>query len=716
MHHYIKELEQEPFDHEEFVERLAWRTVDVFKEDGINNFEPHLMYETFLQAIKDLQILQERQRKKCDKLEVICQEEENNHWQDIAQFQEKNKEAVVLFQDLDERINFVATKVIHLGDQLENINIPRSRAVEAHKLMCYFTEFLSPGPVISEVFTNKDELFEAADLIQKLHMIAQELPAAKFEEARKKIALKYDEIERSLIEELVKAHNVDDRSRMKEITSILSHFKAYSEGIDAFIQESQCTTISGKDIFKDILPLTQKNFVLMKEVFSSPEPVMAKFVLNIYHLKLQNYIGTVLSNHTDEDKYLINLMDLYTKTVQLSKDFSCFKMGTDDTYLSKLTHTIFQKYLDSYISTEVECLKRKCAHLLQQYYDSKDHQKKQLQTLGFQDLRRLVIANRAINNITQPDDYGGETFLSEELAICVLQESKVAFKRCQVLSRPSELPSNAFQIFEEISQCLIVQYVDYAIELGLQAIPSAESKTQQKIYFFDIVRQANVIVHLIDKHFTDCFIPLIVSTPKYGDYALKKKFHFSNLEQKLSNGIDRSINAMVGWIKIFLQNEQKKTDFKPDMDFDIMQQPTLSSQPCLKVVKYITDNLTHIRDSLDGRNREYVMTEFGCRFHRIIYEHLQTFQYNSTGAMCVICDINEYRKCIKELKSPLVDTLFDTLHALCNLLLVKPENLNQVCNGENLAPLEGSILLNFIQLRTDYKTQKLANFLKGITT
>lgn len=55
-----------------------------------------------------------------------------------------------------------------------------------------------------------------------------------------------------------------------------------------------------------------------------------------------------------------------------------------------------------------------------------------------------------------------------------------------------------------------------------------------------------------------------------------------------------------------------------------------------------------------------------------------------TGAMCAICDVNEYRKCMKELRSPLVTTLFDILHALCNLLLVKPENLKQVCTGETL--------------------------------
>jgi hypothetical protein len=63
--------------------------------------------------------------------------------------------SVNMFQELDERINYVATKVIHLGDQLESVNTPRSRAVEAQKLMNHFAEFLSPGPLLAEVFTDK---------------------------------------------------------------------------------------------------------------------------------------------------------------------------------------------------------------------------------------------------------------------------------------------------------------------------------------------------------------------------------------------------------------------------------------------------------------------------------------------------------------------------------------------------------------------------------
>jgi len=54
----------------------------------------------------------------------------------------------------------------------------------------------------------------------------------------------------------------------------------------------------------------------------------------------------------------------------------------------------------------------------------------------FQDLRRdlqAVIGTRANFNIAQIENYGGETFLSEEVAIALLQESKLAFRRCELV-------------------------------------------------------------------------------------------------------------------------------------------------------------------------------------------------------------------------------------------------------------------------------------------
>ena len=191
---------------------------------------------------------------------------------------------------------------------------------------------------------------EAADVILKLHLIAQELPSEKFDHAKKKISTKYHEIERNLIEEFVRAQDSEDAIRMKKLASILSHFKGYSQCVDAFIEQSQMSSFGGKDVFQEVIPMCTKNYKLMQQVFTNPEQVMAKFILNIYHLRLYKYVVAKLADRSDSEKYLSNLYDLYLKTAKLSADLKKSNMCTDEQYLIKLTRHIFHKHVEAYIT------------------------------------------------------------------------------------------------------------------------------------------------------------------------------------------------------------------------------------------------------------------------------------------------------------------------------------------------------------------------------
>lgn len=466
---------------------------------------------------------------------------------------------------------------------------------------------------------------------------------------------------------------------MKEIATILSQFKGYSQCVDAYIEQSQMTTYGGKDIFVGILPMCKHHHSIIKQVFSSPDQVMSKFILNIYQLKLNQFAQTKLEDKKNEEKYLKNLYDLYSRTMKLSGELQEFMTNSDDDLLSKLTNNIFAKHLLNYIDIEANCLEEKCRLELKRYYDGKNHQKKQTKRLT--DLTRdmqAFIGARTNINIAQIEDYGGETFLSEELAINLLQESKASLKRCRLLSKESELSTNIIRLADILLHKLLHEHVDYALELGVQAIP-VEGKSVPQIYFFDVVQKCNTIIHLLEKLYTASVIPCVISTSKYSECLQKKRTILETVETKLDTGLDRSLNSIVGWVKIYLQNEQKKNDFRPETDID-----TVASQACLTVVQTLNPIIRQIQTCVDGDNLSAIMTEFGVRLHRIIFEHLQQFQYNSAGAMCAICDVNEYRKCVKNLNNNLVIQLFDVLHALCNLLLVKQENLQEVCSGESL--------------------------------
>jgi len=742
---FISELEQEPFDGDEFIERIAWRaTADKF--DNPDKFDAKLLHEAFLYGLQELRAIKDNSQKKCDRLEEICKEEEKRHWKNVRELKEKFRQSINNFHSMDRRLDQVADKVHHLGQQLEVINRPRSKAAEAFKLLKQFCQFLdsSYDPNIDFSPSNYKAFFEDADVTHKLFVISQELPnIEKFEKTRERIENKYNLIERELIEEFVRAYRCDDKSQMKDIASIMFNFRGYNHCIDAFIDQSLMGVIIGsspldhRDGLSEILPLCERVQSIAIDVFKDPEEVMSKFLLNIYSGKLKDHIVHTMKIH-DQEKYLNELYNQFTRTTKLSKQIIDAKIiGSQD--LDLLTRRIFSDYLNDYFKTEVTSLRERCASVLNRYYESKNHQKKASTISSLQDIKNKITRAKNINisglaninvnigqlagiNITVSNDPlpPGETLLSEEVAISLLHEIKQALNRNKELSKPNEA-ENAVVIFDICLQHLCIDHLDYAIELSIELM-NLEQKAQPDLRFFDIVRQCNAICHLIEKQFMDCVLPQVSSPESKRFYVEcnKRKLQVLNqLEFKLNEGLEKSINFCINWIKITLNSEQKKSDFKPE-DEELPQ--TVSTAACSKVCKFVKVVISKILDCLDGENVHSVYTEFGLRFYKTIYEHVQKFEFNSIGGMVAISDVKAYSSAVrinpKEMNGKIpedkkVDDMFKVLHNLCNLWVVPPENLEQLCGDDGLSGVDQNTLNTFAQLRSDYRTsQRLMGPLK----
>uniref|UniRef100_S4RL40 Exocyst complex component 5 n=1 Tax=Petromyzon marinus TaxID=7757 RepID=S4RL40_PETMA len=699
------ELKNEPFDVDEYIERLAWRTPGGGTKGGVDGFDPRGLLEEFVGHIQELKILDERIQRRVEKLEASCQKEAKEYARKVQELQKGNQVAFQHFQELDEHISYVATKVCHLGDQLEGVNTPRQRAVEAQKLMRYFNEFLE-GNLTSEVFTDPSKIQEAADIIQKLHLIAQELPFDRFSAVKSRIASKYHDMECQLIQEFTTAQRNSDIGRMREVASVLLHFKGYSHCVDVYIKQCQESAYLRADVFEDAAQLCQRVNKQVGEVFSSPESVMARLVQNIYELKLQTYVRERLEEcrKADAEQYLTKLYDLYSRKF-ITGAKSGFEDGNDVGTIQHLQGSHGQcQVKGSHVEHGAGQIRPLVGCWSQCTYAAHRALKWSRCPPRIQDLKERIRQRTNLPLGTVIETHG-ETFLSQEVVVTLLQETKTAFERCHKLSDQSDLPKNAVKIFYILVDFLCVEHIDYALELGLSAIPSPDAKNAN-LYFLDVVQQANTVFHLFDKQFSDHLMPLVSASPKLTECLQKKKEVIEQMELKLDNGIDRNrtLNCMLGQTKQILNTEQKKTDFKPEDESVFQNQYT---NACVKVCAYVRSQVERIRQSMDGKNVETVLTEFGLRLHRLIYEHQQQFTYNSTGGMLAICDLTEYQKCAKEFQIPLVLQLFNSLHALCNLLVVAPDNLKQMCSGEQLSALDRSVLHAFVQLRVDYKSARL---------
>lgn len=742
---FVSELEQDPFDGHEFIERIAWRaTADKF--DSPDKFDAKLLHDAFLYGLQELRAIKDNHQKKCDRLEEICKEEEKRHWKNVRELKERFRQSINNFHSMDNRLDTVANKVHHLGQQLELINRPRSRAAGAYKLLKQFGEFLDPSynPNVTFSVSNKKGFFEDADVIHKLYLISQELPKTdKFEKSREKIEHKYNMMERELIEEFVRAYRCDDKSQMKEIATIMSNFKGYNQCIDAFIEQSLMGVIIGsspldhRDGFSEILPLCEKIQIIVREVFKNPEEVMSKFLLNIYTGKLKDHIVHVMKIH-DQEKYLNELYNQFTKTNRLSNQIISAKiMGSRD--LEMLTRRIFSEYLSTYFKTEVTSLRERCAGILNRYYESKNHQKKATSISSLQDIKAKFsraknlnisgLANINVNigqlagiNITVANDPPppGETLLSEEVAISLLHEVKQALNRSKELSKPNEA-ENALELFDVQLQHLCIEHIDYAIELSKELL-NLEQKSQPDLRFFDIVRQCNAICHLIEKQFIDCVQPQVTKTESkkcYAECVKRKRQVLDQLELKLNDGLEKSISASINWIRSTLNSEQKKTDFKPENEELALE---VSTTACSEVCRFVKTVTGKILDCLDGENVSTVYTEFGVRFYKAIYEHLQKFEFSSIGAMTAISDVKAYSSAIRIVprdastkalpNDKVVADKFKVLHNLCNLWVVPPENLKQLCGDDGLSGVDRNVLDTFVQLRADFRSSRLMGHFK----
>uniref|UniRef100_A0A0N4ZRT5 Exocyst complex component 5 n=1 Tax=Parastrongyloides trichosuri TaxID=131310 RepID=A0A0N4ZRT5_PARTI len=702
---YVQDLEQDPFDVTDFVERLAWRingSTDVVDVERLKT--------KFEEEIGSLQLLSDQFQNKIKVLDSQLKTSRHLYQQSLQEASEENAFILDRLKKLDNTMQEVSTKIVHLGDQLESVNAPRARAYEALQLIKHFDEFLADQPLTSSIFTDPEKLMESAEIISKLYSISQELDSEKFSKTQQRISNKYEEIQEMLIEEFMKTFERKenfDRKIMREITNVLSNFNRYNVLLDRFVEKVESTSYRGNDVFNDILEMCEKKVSLIDEIFPNASVVMSKLILYAYKGRLNNEVQIKLEHlrHGDDEQYLFTLNILYTKTLKLNEQLQNLKYKPDNQFITMITGSIFDKYLKLYEKTEEEFVNNQCSGILQRFYSSKGHQKRNLQSGGLQELKRDIAARlRTVEN------FGDETFLSEEVAINILQELKNAFSRCQKLACSSKKADLMKTLYELLVKFLYHEHVLYAVELALSGIPTSEPKLEPSSIFFSVVQQSSAITHLFVKQFDDSIVTFLDLKNIQDECVKAKNSTLRTLETRINVGIEKQINAITGYIRYILSTEQKKTDFKPD---DESQHDNITiTSACELLCRYINNQFNIIKESVDGENLITILKELGLRIYQIIFSHIKNYNYSVSGAMLLLCDLNEYRKTLGIWKISEINENMESLHALANLLVVVPENLEQACSSPLVSSYKVDVINSIISLRHDSKTNtKYLHFL-----
>ncbi|XP_065320101.1 exocyst complex component 5-like isoform X1 [Gordionus sp. m RMFG-2023] len=797
---YLQDLEQENFKPEVLVEKLALKILGNSTTWRPDVMHPEIMREAMYEVLEELNVLKVETNKKIDSLENETLEEEKKFIEMIIGAGKKHQNILHKYQDLDDRINFVANKVIHLGDQLESVNTPRLRLMEARKLFKYYSEFLSeqsetPNPVNREasltdtniptiVVTNKDkvskedkesifkdpnQLMEAADIIQKLHVISQEIvsndrPNTKgppndknpfsstdpvknaYDATLARVDLIYEQVELSLIEAFVSASATGlasslpegaqdgdggEMERMRGLVRTSVNFKNYYRCVDAFMEQCQLGAFYRQDIFGDALILCKRTCKLIENIFPNPQRVYSKFIINIFQGKINDHIQQILEEKSanNTELYLKNLHELYTKTQNLCDNLIDVKMGIDEQFLSRLIKNLFGRYLEKYINIEIKFFQGKCQTVLDAFYSSLHHEKKPIPTGGLTDFKRMIGVGQNeplyIYNESEPDAIKSRhkkmaLLLVSDDVVCknMLEDIKISLNRNKKLSTSKAATNNAFLIYDVLVEYLFVQHLEYAIDIELQNLLNIDSNLNKyypdfpEVTFLRTLRTTTRIFHKVEEVHDEYLTP-IVSRDRSDSLTRKWRKWRDNLESKAAAGLERFAQTLVSRARYTLTALQKKVDFEPkggkENSGTSYTTEAAKSPACQAVVTFMSQQVNYVKGNLDGKNLDNFLMELGVEFHRTILDHFLNYTFNLTGAITAICDINEYRNTAKDCfdNLPLINNLFDSLKSLVNLLVVPPQNIKQICLGDDLVNMDRTMIMNFVQLRADYKSAKI---------
>lgn len=691
----------EPFDTVGFVERAS----RAGGSGGFSGLSDHIETEfdvtpvlsSFEATIDALMILHENIAAEVAVLESNAAKKEATHRASIENLQESTAESVKSLASLGERVSRVATKIVHVGDQLETIHAKRLRAEEAEMLMKHFHAFEMSDdllPPFDDI--TLDNLPEAAEIIRQLQAIAVELPFEQYKEVKKRIDRCFDDVEQRLLREFNEAST--DFTMMRRYAHLLTlyPFKSFNSLVTSFltitINREFPQGVHG-DVFRAISATIKKVGDVIVKVFTNPPSIVSLFIEEILATLLVSEVSKQMNFGTA--LYLDQLSHYHKKTKEMLKEVTSPFDSLDSHFCDKMLDMVYGEYLETYISQEEDLLCENYEKFLDGFYDSIGH------------VRQFRKPGAKFEQFTHDPS---ETFVSVDAAT-MIADNKSAIKRCKELSAPAQLPENVHRLFLKLLEYLCVQHIDYAVSIAIEELPHRKPKTEPGMAFFQVLRDTNNIFYLLQKHFWDEVLPLVrPSLVVYPRCVNKKNDVMERIESQLALGVERMMDCMLDWTRFILTRDQKKTDFKQDDNADM--EIITSTSACESCCQFIAKSLKVVKKCLNGKNLDNFLKEFGTQFHRALLEHIRLQSFSTEGGMVLSCDLSEYVKLSSFFKDDFITELFATLHEISSLLVVRPENIMSLCSEGRLTTIDMKTITSFLELRADYATKVKALFVK----
>eukprot|EP00035_Acanthoeca_spectabilis_P023485 m.449577 g.449577 ORF g.449577 m.449577 type:complete len:753 (+) comp19841_c0_seq1:144-2402(+) len=722
---------------ENFVERCTLQRNPGAGAGAGADFDPSPLLGVFEATIAKLQEIKVEVAQHISDLEGDVALEETNAQIEVSRIHPMAREVQEALSELSGGMKGVSHKIAHIGNMLENKHHARKRAIRARTVMEHFEAFHSEGELLPPFSDPEPDLHKCAEIIQQLDFICAQLPAEKFGKPTVRIKKKFAEVETELLKHFEHAWTVRDLDGMREYAHALFPFESYQQCVEKFInqfiaQHSAEFAIPEhgaeftKKTIEKITAAIEKTAVTAKtmidDVFKYPQQIVAQFLQEIMKTVQFKFIKVVLGG--EHEDYLDRLHSTYVQTKELLERLTKDLALADQSGLfqESLLRKLFDEYLGStYISMEEDSLSKQYLELVNDIgFVAKNPRRAKdepggsgRQTKSKKDSKNRGHV-RASSNVADSEQSGQTpmqlfndgNLLSQDVALSMIHENQRALRRCQVLGKPTELPSLAKRIFATLLKGLGEAYVQRGLEFGTSAL-KAKGPIEVTIKYLDLVHNANSIVYLLQKHFWDTVLPLVRPlVNEYQDCVTHKSAVLQQMETMISDGLSQCLKTAIGHCTTAL-SKQRKTDFCPPEDSTSFMTETCT-EACKQTTLILKQVSAAIKGSLNGKNEDAAFAELGRRFYDTIVYHFRSLTVNEMGMMLLIRDISEFEKCVQSFQNTTCNELLEHIREASSVLLVPAENVRQLCDEPRMTKVPAELVHMFARLRVDYKHANLA--------
>jgi len=261
------------------------------------------------------------------------------------------------------------------------------------------------------------------------------------------------------------------------------------------------------------------------------------------------------------------------------------------------------------------------------------------------DLQDKEISNTSSGDIASRK--GKETLISLEMSLNVIHAVEEAIQRCILLSYKADIPQNLTKLLRILMRFLFREYISIQLDRAVQALPitcaGAFAKTFEIIEnFFGTIFVANHIVVFTQKLFYVHIAPrLSTSANEFTSCENEKNKQLAKLEEKIEEGIRKSLSALISAIEIILSNQSKK-------DFKLKNEARTQSidgvtKTCTNCINFIFQVKAMFEKNMDGRNVDSTIAEFGNRIYSTLLNHFKKFKISQgLGGLQLLQDLTAY--------------------------------------------------------------------------